>query len=913
MEVSKLNIKLDFFSGISLPVLLTDHELQIKWANQAFWELSRIPKSEQHDASFYFNGPLSKPEELNSLMHRCKNNEYFYVKLLNYTYDGYPYYLEIEAQPVNSDSGEPHYILMISRDISREMVTKKRKDLLESLLNATNNAVAVLELHAENIDFSQLKFVDVNSAFSHITGFSKKEVITQAIELLFGPKTEQRKVDLISKRLADGRTANMELVMYRKEGSFLWSRITVNPVLDSDNEQTHWILVLQDITAQKEGEMELRLLHSVVQHAKDPVIITKAEPLGQEQNGPEIIYVNPAFTEMTGYEPEEVIGKTPRIQQGPRSNRKELDRIRKALEQWETVESELINYRKDGSEYWVNFVITPIADETGWYTHWVSIQRDVTLKKEEEFQMLTARRQAEAASKAKSEFLSTMSHEIRTPLNAIIGMTGLLADTPLDDEQLGFVKTIRNGGESLLSVINDILDYSKIEAGKMELESFEFAVLEPIEDALDLASNHAFKKGLELLYYAEDDIPEVVTGDVTRIRQIILNLVNNAIKFTEEGEILVRVSLLRKLDNWCELEFSVKDTGIGIPKEKLDRLFNSFSQVDASTTRKYGGTGLGLAICRKLTELHGGRIWVESEEGKGSTFFFTIQTELSDSKVMDANDTQELKGKKILILDDNQTNLIILEKQLKRVGIEVDACIFPTQALDLLSRNSAYDLIISDFHMPEMDGVDFGGKIRINPDLAHIPLLLLSSGAYNHTLEQKEIFNHILQKPTRQGDLYKVINRLINKISVEENSKLKESQEIPGFEDLQILLVEDNTVNQRVALKMLEKLGNQAALAFNGKEALDMVKQFRYDLVLMDMQMPVMDGIEATHCIRRLSQITQPRILAMTANASEQDRRRCLEAGMDDFISKPIRFGELREFMVNWLVKLQIHDISHYK
>ncbi|MEM8896724.1 MAG: response regulator, partial [Bacteroidota bacterium] len=674
---------------------------------------------------------------------------------------------------------------------------------------------------------------------------------------------------------------------------------------DENGQPTRVVGVNYDITDKVRDKDQINLLESVVKHAKDAVLITKAEPIDVLNNGPEIIYVNPAFCKLTGYSPEDVLGKTPRILQGPGSDREELNKLKKALENWDSVEIEIINYRKDGSEFWANFIIAPIADETGWYTHWVSILRDVSSRKKTEFELISAKEQALASSVAKTEFLSTMSHEIRTPLNAIIGMTSLLSDTELSDEQQQFLTTIRTGGESLLSVINDILDYSKIESGNLELEKVAFDVIEPIEETLDLLSNKAFKKGLELLYMADEAVPITVDADITRIRQVLVNLVGNAIKFTSSGEILVKVHEVERKGHISLLQFSVSDTGIGIPEEKIAKLFKSFSQVDASTTRKYGGTGLGLAISKKLVELHGGRIWVESEINKGSTFHFTIQAEIS--KVTKASLTHaplNLSGKNVWILDDNHTNLLILEKQLASVGIEVKTFSNPLMLLETISQETLPDLAILDMHMPEMDGIQVAQVIRKNLKSEKLPLMLLSSVNLSSKEIKRNLFNCILQKPARKKDLFRLLHQQLSTSDnipgiITPKQTVNETVDLSAFH---ILLAEDNKVNQRVAQKMLAKFNVKAEVANNGLEAIAFLKLRPFDLILMDMQMPEMDGVTAAEEIRKMELAKQPIILAMTANASKDDRDRCLNAGMNDFITKPIKLEGLRDFLKKYLL-----------
>jgi PAS domain S-box-containing protein len=785
--------------------------------------------------------------------------------------------------------------LEVSERRQAEMALRERTGILDTLI--VSNPIAIV---AQDL----LGRVELaNPAFHELFGYSPDETYGKPLDDLIAAGDLKVEATAIYQDILARKTIHRTSQRRRKDGSLVDVEIHGVPLL-IDGKPRGSFALYQDIShrirvekAVRESEERFRTLSEAA-----PVGIFCADANGQ------LLYLNNRLAEMTGRAAGEVLGNgwITSIHPEDREGVKKVWCAGNAMGM--ELKDECRFLTPEGHVNWVEWQTRVLHGPDGSFQGFVGVIEDVTKRRAAEQRLLEAKKAAEAANLAKSEFLANMSHEIRTPLNGVMGMTDLALETELTPEQREYLSTVKMSADSLLTVINDILDFSKIEAGKIDLDVLDFDLRDCLEGALKTLALRADEKGLELLCEVAPEVPELARGDSNRLRQVIVNLVGNAIKFTNEGEVALKVQLDAIEGGDRILEFIVSDTGIGIPPEKQALIFEPFSQADTSTTRKYGGTGLGLTISSRLVEMMGGRIWVESLVGRGTQFHFTIRLAVVDARDIDIGkiaSPELLRNVKVLVVDDNRTNLRILEGMVKRWEMKPTSVEGGEEALAHLSTartaGEPFGLILMDMHMPKMDGFSLVANIRRRPELSTITIMMLTSAGHRGDAARCQELGvaAYLLKPIRQSELREAIARVLGAKEQEGAIPLITRYSLQDARDpatsLRVLLAEDNAVNQRLTVRLLEKRGHKVVVAGNGREALEALEKERFDLVLMDVQMPEMDGLAATVAIREKENGTNTHlpVVALTAHAMKGDRERCLAAGMDGYLSKPIRPPEL--------------------
>jgi PAS domain S-box-containing protein len=887
--------------------IIADAAWRIEWVNESFTRVFGFTLAEvrgRRPAEFLC-GPGTDAKVLAQLDAECARGQSYQGEFLNFTKAGVGRWMQIDVQPLKDATGAVVGYISIQADITDhkrvEEVLAQKEALLRHIFQRA--PVGISWMHRRRGDTRV-----VNPAHERISGVPAERAIDTANYVAVTHPEDRVKQELLLEQLYRGaiQEFSLEKRYLHADGRVDWAAMNTAIVQDAAGSGPLEITTLIDITALKQAQEEAERKEQQLR------FMIEALPIGVSwrrvrEDGTAARFINEAHLLICGLTRDEV--ERPGVFSGI-SHPDDLERQRTLYAQIEAGTTPAFSLekrylRRDGVTVWVVLTLQRRPLEGGGFEE-ISTVVDITEQKRQSEELRLAKDAAEAANLAKSQFLAMMSHEIRTPMNGVIGMTSLLLESPLRPEQQDCVETIRSSGDALLTIINDILDFSKIESGRLELEQVEFNVRECVEGALDLLAPKCAEKGLDLLYEIRDGVPGAVTADPTRLRQVLVNLIGNAVKFTERGEVVVSLRAEpAQADGRVEMAFAVRDTGIGIPPEGLTRLFRSFSQVDTSTTRKFGGTGLGLVISKRLAEMMGGRMWVESEVGRGSTFHFTILAAPAGTKPRSwiAPHPAALAGRSLLLVDDNATNRRILADVAKGWGMSVRACASGAETLGALREGELFDLAVLDMHMPEMDGATLAREIRALRTAEAMPLILLSSVGSREGVNDPALFDAYLTKPAKPAQLLEAMAGFFRGVARVERPvsthPFVAAAASAATRTERVLLAEDNVVNQKVALLMLARLGYRADVVANGLEAIEAVTRQRYDLVLMDVQMPEMDGLEAARRIllKWPQRSDRPWIIALTANAMQGDREACIAAGMDDYVSKPIKTEELAAAM----------------
>jgi len=741
-----------------------------------------------------------------------------------------------------------------------------------------------------------------NEGFTRLCGWTKEEVIGRSPPtFLHGPETNLETVKMVQANMVKGDPFEFEILNYRKDGSTFWIAANAQPQRDTEGNSDGNLAILIDVTARKESELKIATQEAQMRLIFEacPAGLTLVRDLRAETR-----IVNPAFERITGITAEMARSGRAFLDALHPDDREAWRDYQQAFEAGENVTKTLeIRFtHADGSMVWVEYARRFFVDSSDGSRADVTALVDISALKKQATDLIEAKEQAEMASLAKSQFLAMMSHEIRTPMNGVIGMSSLLTDTSLDEEQRECVETITRSGNDLLSIINDILDFSKVEAGQIEIEAAEFDLIECTEGSVDMLTLRAGEKGVEILLDIDPYLPRIAVGDPTRLRQVLVNLISNAVKFTDVGEVCLSAQVVASTETATEIKFEVRDSGIGIKKEDIPRLFDAFTQADASTTRRYGGTGLGLSICKKLVNVMGGELACESEIGHGTLLSFTLT--MPTRGLDQAFGKQTLQGISVLVAHQSETARRLIAKRAAFHGMITGEVESADQLERVWFEADGWDVVIVDRQFDSGLGVQTATRCQALANDQRLGMILLASSAQPAMNEEISWFDAVVKKPIRRASLDAALFKAVKVLEVDCESDAGESEALgsislpanegdSGGSPLRILIVEDNLVNQRIFSAMVRKSGNEHVLASDGSQVLPKLAEAAFDVILMDVQMPIMDGFEATRLVcQKYPMLVRPWIIALTANAMAGDREKCMEAGMDDYFSKPIKVRE---------------------
>ena len=791
---------------------------------------------------------------------------------------------------------------LLEKDLNRE------KAFLDQLFQSAQEAIVMCD--------NEGSILRVNPEFTRIFKYTQTESLGKKIDELIAPQELLEEARSISQETFKGKKINLETIRQRKDKKKIHVSVFGSPIV-IDGKQVAIYAIYRDITPRKSAEKafarEKAYLDQLFENAQEAIVIC--------DNEGKIVRINQEFCKLFGFSENESLGKIIDDLIAPEELLREAKSITTGTVEGKKISMETVRQCRDGSFVHVSVLSSPIIVD-GKLAATYAIYRDITKEKLTQTELRKANEKAEkariaaeAANQAKSMFLARMSHEIRTPMNSVIGFADMLLDTELNEEQTDYVRTITKSGEALLTLINEILDFSRIESGELTFQNIDFDLELTAFDVCRLIQPRLEKKPVEILCRISDDLPALIKCDPGRIRQVLLNLMSNAAKFTEEGEIELSIDIEEEKEDKLKLHVKVRDTGVGIPRDKREVIFEVFQQIDTSTSMRYAGTGLGLAICRQIAKNLGGEVRVESQIGLGSTFHFTAWVEKSDKKLTRKASLEFLAGKKALLVDDNKNNLEILAHNLSHAKMRAECVEKSNQVLPLLKKaveeGDPFDICILDIRMPIISGYELARRIRNNSEdkINKIPLLAFSSSTSKRTQVFRDSgFDGFLPKPIPRNKMLNMIQRLLGEEVVPPDQRDKKAVitqytlDEEAKQSVFILLAEDNPVNQKLAKFMLTKAGYQVDIAVNGREAVDMFtsNSDKYDLILMDISMPEMDGLEATGEIRKRGFKNVP-IIAMTAAAMQDDKEKCLNADMNDYISKPIKREVVFSTLKRWV------------